>query len=190
MDTESNYKPALSSQPAQVAAFEKLLTLHPQEQLGLHVAGLPKLVSPKSMAIGFALGLAFGVILALGEFGSRLIQVLHQTGFRMTNVSVYASIMTLTSLVGATIGMSRTRKAKRTKNALKPSPAADKEASNVLDFHQVIVKQTEVDSSIIGTMVYENLPEQMHTDTNLRDKVLAQARQALLNMDPSKVIHH
>lgn len=144
-------------------------------------------------AIGAAVGVAVGALLAYGGVSEHLLSGLGFAGEEMTHAGVYAASMTSMGLFGASFGINRDIFRKvfdKTDLLFKGIVGDSKEPAKAVEQAQAVAKQTEKPEAPITTVVYEGYADYPQSDTHHRDKVLAQAKQALLSMDHTKAVPH
>ncbi len=147
----------------------------------------------KIAGIGLALGLAVGALLTLGGVSEHLFSNLGFAGEHMSEAGMYAASMTSMGLFGASFGINRDIFRKvfdKTDLLFKGIIPDGNEPSKTVAISQSIEKQSEKTETPITTVVYEGYADYPQSDTHHRDKVLAQAKQALLSMDHTKAIPH
>jgi hypothetical protein len=144
-------------------------------------------------AIGGAIGLAAGALLAFGGVSEHLLGGLGFAGEEMSHAGVYAASMTSIGLFGASFGINRDIFRKifdKTDLIFKGIIGDGPEPAKAASVAKAPVKQVENPEPAITTVVYEGYADYPQSDTHHRDKVLAQAKQALLSMDHTKAIPH
>jgi len=149
-------------------------------------------------AIGLAVGLAAGALLAFGGVSEHVLHGLGYAGEELSHGGVLAASMGSMGLFGASFGINRDifRRVFDTTDLLfkgivgnspEPSKAAGKGVAPEAAAPSAPSAGAE---NVVTAVVYEAYADYPQSDTHHRDRVLAQARQALLSMDPTKAIPH
>jgi hypothetical protein len=146
----------------------------------------------KVAAIGLAVGMAAGALLTFGGAAAHLLAAVALEP--SSKAGLYAAAMTTMGLFGASFGINRDvfrqifdktdRWFKGLLHKSEPSPERQIAAKREL------AEYGETPAKSITTIVYEGPIDYPESETHHRDKVLAQARDALLRMDHTKSIPH
>ena len=129
-------------------------------------------------------------------FGGASEHVLHALGAASEPISqagVYAASMATMGLFGASFGINRDVFRKifdRTDKLFKGIVGNSHEIEKVIETKQPVVKPIVNIENPVSTIVYDTYADTPLPNPHHRDKVLEQARQALLSMDHTKAVPH
>ncbi len=193
------------SKAAQLAAQEGTLdykTTHCDDHG--NIMEKPKLVFWKVALVGLAIGLAAGAILASGGIAGHILGALGVAaeGGALGTLGTYAASMLTMGLFGASFGINRDifrDVFDRTDMMFRGIIGKSKINDAIVEFppplkavaiEKAPEKPVEKQDNGVNTVMYTEPPQQSKPETYHRDKVVASAKQALLNMDHTKAIQH
>jgi len=162
---------------------------HHTTHMGEHAEGKGKLIFWNIAAVGLAVGLAAGAMLAFGGTAEHLLQFMGKAGeplLKAGGAVINTAIITGMGLFGASFGINRDifrRVFDQTDlwfKGLVTHPGRQQGQS-------IEQSREKTETAPIVTVVYPDLPDYPSSDTHHRDK-LAAAKLALLNLDPNKTM--
>jgi|GEM_PF-4389210 len=150
----------------------------------------------KIAAIGLAIGLAAGALLAFGGLAGHVLHALGAVApeaIAHAGIGTYAASMTTMGLFGASFGINRDIFRQVFDNTdlwFRGMFSRSKERGKEVDSAHAAAKPVEKADHAITTIVYDTYADYPQSDTYHRDKVLSSAKQALLSMDHTKAVPH